>query len=374
MIALDIEGLCRLADDDRLLRVLCRLNRGHRLRLRSCGYRTEVLLHDRHGRRRLHIAGNRDHNVRWRVVALVEGRGLCRVDLRQLRLPANARSSIRMRDIRGREKLLHHAPDGIGVGAHAPLFHHHVALFVELARHRMTDAAALHIRPELEPVCRHAPEIFRGIQGGGGIDAGRTVLLGNLRELVGNYVLLRILLRRVEGLTQLLQLRGILSHALTVLSVVGGIRVFHLLQRHLLGRPVRGADLLRAFEGQVLEHVGNAGLTGRIVRVARVHQRVVRENRRLRPLDEQNRQAVGKNLRGDTLFKAGKFLLRQIGRCRGLRRAALCDGGQQASTGNQGAGHQERCRPVSHPVRLGRVTLGQQVPPHPLEKRVARHM
>ncbi len=134
----------------------------------------------------------------------------------------------------------------------------------------------------------------RGIQAGGGVDAGRAVLLGNLRELVGDDVLLRILLRRVERLAQLLQLRRILPHALAVLGVVGRVRVFHLLQRHLFGRPVRRADLLGALEGEVLEHVRNAGLPGRIVRVAGIHQRVVGKDRRLGPLNQQYRQPLGR--------------------------------------------------------------------------------
>ena len=234
-----------------------------------------------------------------------------------------------MRDIRGREELLHHPSNGIGVGAHAPLFHHHIALFVELARNRMAETAALHIRPQLQPVRRHAPEVLRRIKTGGCVDARRAVLLGNLSELVRNDVLLRVLLRRVECLAQLLQLRRVLSHPLAVLAVVGGVGVFHLLERDLLRRPIRGANLVGAFEGEVLEHVRETGLPGRVIRVACVHQRVVGEDRRLRPLDEQHGQPIGKDLCCDPLLKVGKLLLRQV-RCRFRLNRAGSDQGQAA--------------------------------------------
>ena len=81
--------------------------------------------------------------------------------------------------------------DGAGVDAHAPLLLHHVALLVELALHRMTDAAALHVSPQLQPVRRHAPEVLGRVLAGGGIHADRAVLLRDLGELVRDDILLR---------------------------------------------------------------------------------------------------------------------------------------------------------------------------------------
>ena len=83
-------------------------------------------------------------------------------------------------------------PIGVGVDAHAPLLLHHVALLVELALHRMPDAAALHIGPQLQPVRGHAPEVLRRVlRRSRRSDADRAVLLRDLGELVRDDVLLR---------------------------------------------------------------------------------------------------------------------------------------------------------------------------------------
>ena len=199
----------------------------------------------------------------------------------------------------------------------------------------MAETAALHIRPQFQPVRGHAPEIFRGIQTGGCVDPRRAVLFGNLSELVRNDVLLRVLLRCLKCLAQLLQLCRVLPHPLAVFAVVGGVGVFHLLERDLLRRPIRGANLIGAFEGEVLEHVRKTRLPGRVIRVACVYQRVVGKNRGLGPFDQQHGQPIGKDLCCDPLLKVGKLLLRQVG-CRfRLNRGGLTKGRQQGSVDNQ---------------------------------------
>ena len=124
------------------------------------------------------------------VVRLVELLGLGGADLGDLALPADGGVAVGVGDVGGGEHLLDHAAGGGGVGAHAALFLDDVALLVELAQDGMADAAALHVGPELEAIGRHAPEILGEVFGGLGVEAFGAVLFGELREGVGNDVLL----------------------------------------------------------------------------------------------------------------------------------------------------------------------------------------
>ena len=49
-------------------------------------------------------------------------------------------------------ELLDEASHGIAVGPHAALFHHDIALFVELAHHGMEKALRFEIGPELKAI------------------------------------------------------------------------------------------------------------------------------------------------------------------------------------------------------------------------------
>ena len=89
------------------------------------------------------------------------------------------------------------------------------------------------------------------------------------------------------------------AHGLQILGLIGVVGRFHLGQRHLFGGVVRGADLAGALEGQVLEHVRQAALAGGVVHVAGVDKGGVAEDRRLRPLADDQRQPVGQHLGGD---------------------------------------------------------------------------
>jgi hypothetical protein len=142
----------------------------------------------------------------------------------------------------------------------------------------------------------------------GGVQVDRTVLLGKLGELVGDDELLRRGLRVLEDFLELRELGGVLADELAVLGVVRGIGVFDLGQRDLLGWVVGGADLVGALEGHVLEHVGQAAGALRIVGRACVDQRVIAEDRRLRPLADDEREAVGQDFDGSLLLEAGEVL------------------------------------------------------------------
>ena len=254
----------------------------------------------------VHIANHSNGDIRRHVVGLVESLGLGRRDLAELAFPSDIGPMIGMRNISGGKKLLDHAADRVGVYAHAPLLHHHVALLVELARHRIRDAVALHVGPELQTVGGHAPEVLSRVEAGLSVQPARSVGLRNLCELVGNHVLLGILLSGDERLVQLLQLRGVLAHPLAIFGVVRGVSRLHLCQRDLLRWVIRGADVLGALERQVLEHVCQSRLAARVVGVARVHDGEVGEDRSLRPLADNQRESIGQHFRRDALVEAGK--------------------------------------------------------------------
>ena len=71
-------------------------------------------------------------------------------------------------------------------------------------------------------------------------------------------------------------------------------------QRNLLGGVIRGADLAGSLEGQVLEHMRQAALARGVVHVARIDKGGVAEDRRLRPLADNQRQPVGQHFGGDS--------------------------------------------------------------------------
>ena len=156
----------------------------------------------------------------------------------------------------------------------------------------MGNAIALHVGPELERVDRHAPEVLGRIERRLGIDTGCARLLGNLRELVRNHELLRSGNCLFEILVQLLDLRWILPDALAVLHVIRLVGGLYFSQRDLFLWPVRRADVLGPFESQVFEHVRQSRLSARIVAVACIHHRVIREDRSLGPFADQQGQTV----------------------------------------------------------------------------------
>ena len=96
----------------------------------------------------------------------------------------------------------------------------------------------------------------------------------------------------------------IAAHGLQVLGLVGVVGRLHLGQRNLFGGVVVGADLAGSLEGQVLEHVRQAALARGVVHVAGVDEGGVAEDRRLRPLADDERESVGQHLGGDSLLEA----------------------------------------------------------------------
>ena len=90
-------------------------------------------------------------------------------------------------------------PGGTAVGAHAALFHHHVALFVELAHDRILEAIRLQRRPELKLVRRQRVHVSGLVVAGEGVQADAAVALDDLAELVLDDVLVGIFDGRLPG-------------------------------------------------------------------------------------------------------------------------------------------------------------------------------
>ena len=248
------------------------------------------------------------------------------VDLAHLAGPADAAAAIVVRHVSGGQELLDEAANGIRVGTHPALLDHHIAFLVELARYHVGQTAALQPRPQLQTVFRHRPEVDRLIQRGFGVQALGSVALGHVGELVGDDEFVRLGFGLLESLLQLDQLLLVAAHGLQVLGLVGVVGRLHLCQRNLLGGVVFGADLAGSFEGQVLEHMRQAALARGVVHVARVDKCGVAEDRRLRPLADDQRQPVGQHLGGDSLLEALEVLrasARQGQNCQHQRPSAL---------------------------------------------------
>src|SRR4029077_13850094 len=98
--------------------------------------------------------------------------------------------------------------------------------------------------------------------------------------------------------------------------------------RYLLCSVVRGPKLVGALEGHMLEHVGETGLSHRVLGRARVHQCEEGKDRRLGTLADEKRQAVRELLHRNTFFKGSDILgggesRQQQKNCHNVERAIL---------------------------------------------------
>ena len=142
-----------------------------------------------------------------------------------------------------------------------------------------------------------------------------------------------------KGFLQLDQLLRIAPHGLQVLGLVGVVGCFHFGQGHLFGGVIRGADLAGPLEGEMLEHMRQAALAGRVVHIACVNKCGVAEDRRIRPLANDQGKAVGQHLGRDPLLEALQIL--------GLRACCGQDHGQQRQCPPQKPGRISALHPIS---------------------------
>ena len=112
----------------------------------------------------------------------------------------------------------------------------------------------------------------------------------------------------LPGLLQIFQLLLVPADALVALLDVGGVGCLHFRQRNFFGGVVRGANLVRALERHVLEHVGQAGLAHGVLHRAGVHVGVEGKDRGFRTLADDDGQAVVQLLDRDSLLEGSQIL------------------------------------------------------------------
>ena len=132
----------------------------------------------------IEIAHQRDDHVAGNVMLLEELHRIGRRERLQVRGITHGRAVVRIRRECRAEKLLDQPSGRIAVGAHAALFHHHVALLVELAQHRIGEAVRFDGGPQLNHVRRHGVHVAGVVIAGAGVHAHAAVTLDNLAELV----------------------------------------------------------------------------------------------------------------------------------------------------------------------------------------------
>ena len=216
---------------------------------------------------------------------------------------------ILVRLVRRRDELLQQPPNGIAVRPHPPFFDYYVSLFVELAHHRMQKSLRFHVRPQLQPVGRHRVVIGRLIFIGERVQPLCAIALQNARILIRHHIFLRLSNRVLPLLLQLFQF--LVARAIHIRVPHISIRrviFLHSFERNLLGGIVGRSDLVRSFEGHVLEHVRHSGLPGWVLHRACINMVEERKHRRLRPLVHDRRQPVVEFLDRNVLLKSCQVL------------------------------------------------------------------
>ena len=194
-----------------------------------------------------------------------------------------------------------------GLGAHAALLEHHVALGVKLAEHRPQQPLRLHPRPKLKLVRRHGDEVAGHVVGrkgvhagraGGGVDAVELVLDEHL-ALRGDQFLelgleFAVALGLVFRLGHVVDLTAPQSQThLGFLPAHGVAHHFLLLDDLGVALGVARADGRRALEHHVLEKVRDAGDAGALVDAADARHPSAGDGGRVVPLDHEQFHAVG---------------------------------------------------------------------------------
>ena len=107
---------------------------------------------------------------------------------------------------------------------------------------------------------------------------------------------------------QLFELLVVAAHGLVSLLQIGRVSFLYPFQRGFFGGIIRGADLVRALERHVLEHVCQAGLTQGVLHRAGIHVSEKSEYGSFRAFADHDRQAVGEFLDRDALFEGSQVL------------------------------------------------------------------
>jgi len=112
----------------RPLAELRRLDRVHGRRRGTAGDSAEGLSRAGEHTARIHVPGHDEKRVVGKIVAIVEGAKLARIDALDITHPADDRPSVGMRLVGGGEEFLGEIAVGVVLGARSPLLGHHLSL------------------------------------------------------------------------------------------------------------------------------------------------------------------------------------------------------------------------------------------------------
>ncbi len=194
-------------------------------------------------------------------------------------------------------------PCGTRFHAHAPLFAHHVAFFIELAKHRIVEALRLQQKPQFQAIAREVVKVIGGVFAGSRIQSHAAVGLDQLGIRIRDHIAVGLFHGGFELLLKIVQRLLVGLQALIALGIVLVVDVFHFVHGLALERIILGADGFGPFERHVLEHMRDPGLAARIVHRPGVDIGVEGDHRRLMALENDEMQSVAERKLGDPLLK-----------------------------------------------------------------------
>ncbi len=194
--------------------------------------------------------------------------------------------------VRCGEEFLNQLAHGVALRAHPALFHHHVALFVELTQNRLVVALRFQEEPQLGGVRGEAEEILGQVGRSGGVEAAPAGGLDRQAKFIRHDKFARRRLGGLEFVAQFLELGGVRLVTLAALRVKRGESLLHFFERRFFLRVIARADARAALERHVLEHVRQAGDARHFLRGADVRVRVKRNHGRIVPLEHDEPHAV----------------------------------------------------------------------------------
>jgi hypothetical protein len=181
---------------------------------------------------------------------------------------------------RGGQETLHQFALRARLHAHPVFLLDDFAFLVKLAKYRVQEPLRFQQEPQFQAVRRQAVIILRGIIRRPGVQAHTAVFLDDPRVFVGNHVILRPFNRRLNLFGKHANLGLIRLGALVLFGLQAVIGSLDGIDGLAFLWPVSSPDGLRSLERHVLEHMGDPGLTGRVVYGTRINVCVERNNRR----------------------------------------------------------------------------------------------
>ena len=294
---------------------LRRFHGAHGFRFRRRGNAAEIRFGQTFHLLRVHVANDTDDHVAGLIVSLEEIHRVFPGKVLQVAHVADGRLAVWVRLVGDGKKFFHGFPDGVAIGPHPALLHHHIALLVEFAEHGIAEPFGFKEEPKLGGVRRQAEEVVCLVAGGGCIQSASARLFDRRTKLVADHKLPGGVLRGFELAFQLLYRLRAGASAFVALPLQGFERGVHPIQGVLLFGVILGADGGGALEGHVFEHVGEPGKPRLFLGRSGVHIRIEGSHRGLMALQHDELHSVREREFGD----AGLHLLERFLRRGGER-------------------------------------------------------